>query len=104
MMLRLLFGVTVCLAVLTSSALGGEVGVKKYRVYIGTYTGPKSKGIYRCELDLATGKLSEPTLAGETRNPSFLAIHPDMKHLYAVSEVSDAGGKMTGAVAAFEID
>ena len=26
-------------------------------VYIGTYTGPNSQGIYVCRLDLATGKL-----------------------------------------------
>jgi 6-phosphogluconolactonase len=38
------------------------------------------------------------------KNPSFLAIHPGTKFLYAVSEVSDAGGKPTGAVAAFAID
>jgi len=31
---------------------------EKMWVFIGTYTGKVSKGIYRCELDLATGKLS----------------------------------------------
>ena len=51
---------------------------KKFMVYVGTYTSPKkSQGIYRMELDLATGKLSEPGLAGKAVNPSFLAIHPD---------------------------
>src|SRR5947208_1478584 len=34
---------------------------EKLRVYVGTYTrGTKSGGIYRMDLDLATGKLSEP--------------------------------------------
>lgn len=78
-------------------------------VYFGTYTNTKgqSKGIYRSELDLATGELSPPVLAGETVNPSFLAISPDERFLYAVSEVSDATdkkGKKSGAVAAFSID
>src|SRR5258708_2305803 len=45
----------------------------KQRVYVGTYNGRKSRGIYRAELDLATGKLSAPVLAAETVNPSFLA-------------------------------
>jgi 6-phosphogluconolactonase len=71
----------------------------KLRVYFGTYTGADSRGIYACELDLADGSLSEPRLAGEVKNPSFLALHPGGKHLYAVSEV---GG--TGAVVAFAID
>ena len=77
---------------------------EKMRVYIGTYTGKKSKGIYQLELDLGGGKLSSPVLAGEAVSPSFLAIHPNQGFLYAVSEVSEFGGKKTGAVAAFSID
>jgi hypothetical protein len=34
-------------------------------VFLGTYTGKDSKGIYRCKFDDATGKLSEPELAAE---------------------------------------
>jgi len=61
------------------------------RAYIGTYTNnAKSKGIYQMQLNLATGALSQPELAGETTNPSFLTLHPNRKFLYAVSE---AGGK-----------
>lgn len=76
----------------------------KQRVYLGTYNGPKSRGIYRAELDLATGKLSAPTLAVETVNPSFLALHPTRKFLYAVGEVTTADGKKGGGVAAFAVD
>ena len=65
---------------------------KKFMVYFGTYTGGKSKGIYRSELDLATGKLSEPKLAGKAVNPSFLAIHPGGKLLYrSFTRQRDAG-------------
>lgn len=78
----------------------------KLRVYVGTYTrGTKSKGVYRMDLDLATGKLSEPAVAGEAVNPSFLAIHPTGKYLYACGEIADFGGKKgVGAVSAFAID
>ncbi len=76
----------------------------KLWVYVGTYTGKKSKGIYRCELDLATGKLSEAALAGEAVNPSFLAIHPNQRFLYAVGEVAQFKGEMAGGVVAFAID
>ena len=45
-------------------------------VYLGTYTGKESKGIYVSRLDVATGALSPPQLAAETPSPSYLAIHP----------------------------
>jgi 6-phosphogluconolactonase len=73
-------------------------------VFVGTYTGPKSKGIYRCEMDLATGKIGEPELAAEVANPSFLAVHPSRRFLYAVGEMEEFGGKKGGAVTALSLD
>ena len=77
----------------------------KYWVFVGTYTGGKtgSKGIYRCELDAGTGALSEPVVAAEVGSPSFLAIHPNGKVLYAVGESARPGEK-GGGVYAFRID
>ena len=82
---------------------------KKFMVYVGTYTSPKkSQGIYRMELDLATGKLTDPVLAGKAVNPSFLALRPGGKFLYAVGEIDSFAtkGKKSGggAVSAFAID
>jgi len=70
-------------------------------VYFGTYTegGSSSKGIYRSALDLETGRLSDPVLAAEATNPSFLAIHPSGKFLYAVSEAGGAGSVSAFAIA-----
>ena len=75
-------------------------------VYFGTYTKGKdgSKGIYVSRLDLETGALSEPEVAAEVTNPSFVAIHPNEKTLYAVSEISTLNGEKTGGVSAFRID
>jgi 6-phosphogluconolactonase len=73
-------------------------------VYFGTYSGPKSKGIYISRFDPATGRLTAPELAAETRNPSFLAIHPGARFLYAVGEIDDAQGKGNGTVSAFAIE
>jgi 6-phosphogluconolactonase len=72
----------------------------KQHVYIGTYTGAKSQGIYHAVLDPATGKLSEPELAAEAVNPSFLNIHPTQKFLYAVNRE----GEKQGGLLAFAID
>lgn len=74
-------------------------------VYAGTYTRPnKSKGIYAWRLHPATGKLTAIGLVGETVSPSFLAVHPNRKFLYAVNEISNYEGKKAGSVTAFAID
>ena len=84
---------------MTFSSLAGES-----LVYFGTHTGAKSKGIYVSKFDSATGQLSVPELAAETKNPTFLAVAPGEKFLYAVSEVDKIDGKPTGAVDAFALD
>jgi 6-phosphogluconolactonase len=73
-------------------------------VYFGTYTGEKSKGVYVSRLDLASGALSRPELAGETASPSFLAVHPSQNFLYAINEIGNFQGKASGSVSAFTID
>jgi 6-phosphogluconolactonase len=76
----------------------------KIRVYVGTYTSGASKGIYRLELDPRSGALTpvgEPT---ETVSPSFLALHPGGRFLYAVNETGDARSDPPGGVSAFAID
>ena len=66
--------------------------------YIGTYTKPgKSQGVYVSKLDTATGKLGAVELAAEVPSPSYVALSPDGKFLYAAIE---SGG---GAVAAFAV-
>jgi 6-phosphogluconolactonase len=78
----------------------------KSLLYIGAYTSGKdgAKGITVCDFDSKTGTISNPRLAAEMRNPSFLAIHPNKSVLYAVGETADMGGKREGAVAAFAIN
>ena len=95
---------SITLFLTTSTAIATEP--TKSLLYIGAYTQGKdgAKGITVCDFDSATGKLSNPRLAAEMRNPSFLAIHPNKSVLYAVGETADMGGKREGAVAAFAIN
>lgn len=79
-------------------ALPAFAAGKQYRVYFGTYTGPKSQGIYVSRFDTSTGKLQAPELAAEIKNPSFVAAHPNGRYLYAVTESNK------GSVSAFSID
>ena len=71
-----------------------------YLVYVGTYTGPQSKGIYVFHFNPATGQVTDPELAGEIGNPSWLAIDPTRRFLYAVSEYNNE----KSALSAFGID
>lgn len=54
--------------------------------FIGTYTRGGSRGIYAVRLDPVTGALSIPELVAETGNPTFLALSPDRRRLYAVRD------------------
>src|ERR1700722_772407 len=79
---------------------------RKYLFYVGTYTeeGSKSKGIYAYRFDADTGEITELGLAAETTNPSFVALHPNGRFLYAVNEVGNYKGPDSGGVSAFSID
>lgn len=70
-------------------------------VYFGTYTrgNSASEGIYVSTLDQSTGELSEPKLAAKANSPSFVAIHPNGKSLYAVSEAGPGSDKPIGVIA-----
>jgi 6-phosphogluconolactonase len=81
----------------------GAAHATEFYVYFGTYTGAKSKGIYLSRFDSATGKLTEPELATEMKNPSFLATNPSGEFLYAVGEVDSSQGQSGGVVKAFAI-
>jgi len=85
-----------------SSAQSSKKSAAKgqYLVYIGTYTTKtESKGIYSFQFDLATGRMTAPELVAESPDPSFVAVHPDGKYLYAVNEA----GK-NSMVSAFALD
>ena len=71
-----------------------------YRVYIGTYTSGASEGIYVYSLDTTTGELRPSSVTSGITDPSFLAVHPTEKYLYAVAELGEGGG----AVNAYSID
>lgn len=74
-------------------------------VYVGTYTsGGRSEGIYLYRLSLASGELSHVATTSGVVEPSFLAIAPSRRYLYAVNEVEEFGGKKSGALSAFAVD
>lgn len=87
---------------LASTALAAS---PDYFVYVGTYTRTHGKGIYTFRFQPATGRLTLLSLAAETSSPSFLAVHPNQKFLYAANEHegADQPGK-NNTVSAYAVD
>lgn len=81
-----------------------ESAKNKYLLFAGTYTEKESKGIYAYRFDAASSELAPLGVAAETTNPSFLAIDPSRRFLYAVNEVQNYKGASSGAVSAFVVD
>lgn len=69
---------------------------------IGTYDSPKSEGIYVYRFNSETGAAMRVSMV-KTPNPSFLAVSPDEKFVYAVHETASQDGK-GGDIAAFAFD
>lgn len=76
---------------------------KETLLYVGTYTENDSEGIYCYRFEEKTGELSLKFITPNSENPSFLAISPDQKRLYAVSEVKQSPGIDSGSVTAYRI-
>lgn len=73
-------------------------------LYVGTYTDKtKSEGIYLLRLNSRTGELRQIGSTSAGVNPSFLAVHPNGRTLYAVNEVEKYDDKPGGAVRSFSI-
>jgi 6-phosphogluconolactonase len=90
----------------TASRSSGD----KYFVYVGTYTssGPAkdtgSKGIYVYRFNSSTGDIQSVGLAAQTDQPSFLAVDPGDKFLFAANESDTYQGQPTGGVSAFSMN
>jgi 6-phosphogluconolactonase len=91
---------------MSSVAAASPASKEKYFVYVGTYTaeGSSSKGIYAYRYDPSASTLTPIGLVAESTNPSFLAVHPNHRFLYAVNETGDYKGQKSGAITAFSID
>lgn len=82
-------------ALLATALFTSDMSAADATFYLGTYTKPgKSQGIYVGTLNTDTGKLGPVRLAAEAKNPSFVALSPNGKNLYASGEGSVPGQGM----------
>lgn len=99
-----LFFLLAIMAATLSLGARSAANAGKYLVYVGTYTNGASKGIYAYRFDSATGKTESLGLAAETAEPSFLAVAPNRRFLYAANETQKYDGQSTGAITAFAMN
>ncbi|MEO8174124.1 MAG: lactonase family protein [Sediminibacterium sp.] len=92
--MRSLLTLFICLCVFSLSA-------QDFYMFVGTYTSGKSKGIYVYKFNANNGEVQYVSNTDSSANPSFLAIAPDGKHLYAVNEINRS---QAGLVAAYDFD
>ncbi|MEI8005347.1 MAG: lactonase family protein [Bacteroidota bacterium] len=76
----------------------------KQLVFVGTYTGRGSDGIYAYRFNPANGDLKPIGLVAKTENPSFITIDPAGQFLYSVNETDSFQHKPGGAVSVFAIN
>ncbi len=76
-------------------------GQKEHYLVVGTYTGGKSEGIYIYRFNSGDGSFKEVSHV-KTSNPSYVAISPDEKFVFAVTE--DAKDGSGGAISSFYFD
>lgn len=79
-------------------------------IYVGTYTRSlphvqaKAEGIYVYRMADEGGEWRHVQTVADVPNPSYLALHPSRRYLYAVNEVGELDGEKGGAVSAFSVD
>lgn len=77
---------------------------RAYLIFVGTLTGPSSLGIYAYRFYPAGAHIEFLGLAARTPDPTFLAVHPSRKFLYAVNETAGKDRAGGNTVTAFRID
>ena len=78
--------------------------IGSFLVFVGTYTGTGSRGIYVLRFDSNTGLLEDTGLMAEAANPAFLALNREGSVLYSVSETAVTGAAKSGALSAFTVN
>ncbi|MBP1131858.1 6-phosphogluconolactonase (cycloisomerase 2 family) [Serratia sp. PL17] len=97
---------TLALLAMASPVLHAEDAMKStssHFAYIGTYN-PNGEGVYRVQVDPASGALSARTLVSSQANPAQLAVDAKGQTLYVASEVVDFNGTKHGGIIAYRIN
>lgn len=95
-----------------AGALGAAQRGGPVLLYVGTYSSPqgpegskgRGQGIYLFEMNPANGALTQREVFADASNPSWLALDPARRYLYAANETGTYEGAASGSVSAFSVD
>lgn len=73
-------------------------------LYIGTYSQNESKGIYVLNFDRSTLSASILQTVHDKKNPTFLALHPSQKYLYAAYREGKDADDPNGTISSYAVD
>lgn len=73
-------------------------------IYVGTFEGRDSKGVYVYEFDRETGELTHLQTVTDRVSPNFQTIHPNGQFLYSVSRDQFSGDTDSHTIGAYRID
>ncbi|MGK7371760.1 MAG: lactonase family protein, partial [Candidatus Halalkalibacterium sp. M3_1C_030] len=90
-MKNLYFLFLICLiALLSTNCTNTTNPDEEFYLFVGTYTGEGSEGIYLYSFDSSNGTVSPVDTVSGVENPSYLYLSPDNRSLYAVNELADS--------------
>lgn len=81
-----------------------ESGDFKEYIYVGTFQGEGSEGLYVFQFDRITGMLNHIQTVTDRIGPNFQAIHPNGQFLYSVSDDHFTDDEPFGTLSAYKID
>src|SRR5580700_906809 len=88
----------VVLPVLAAESAAKPPASAAYFLYVGTYTGPDSKGVYGFRYEVGSGRFTPLGLMAELPNPSWVTDDPKARVLYAITELGDDPRAISGTV------
>jgi 6-phosphogluconolactonase len=98
--------ITTVSIIILSIGISGCTKAQTYKeiIYVGTFDGRDSQGIYVFEFNRVSGEMTEIQSVSDRPGPNFQALHPDGFVLYSVS--GDAFSELSrhGTISAYQID
>lgn len=87
------------IAILSVSCSQQKEQKEEFHLFVGTYTGEGSDGIYLYRFNASDGSVTPADTVAGIEDPSYLYLSPDHTSIYAVNELADSAEAMVSSFA-----